>query len=224
MADQTPAELAELSVSVLPALPHGVTSPLPGDPARTEPVLLEALEGEMFVARWERAQPDIGTERELRVTGEHAVYLLTVEVAALGPDGHSRMLRVTNLRRRRQRRSEPRAEVRDLVLVTTDRDVDAELVDVSSGGVAFILDRPLEIDQVIRAVLNVHGRVIPTEACVKQITSVADGYRIGCLFSEISDAHRSELGRHAALNPVDRRVIQGDRTLRQRLFLTDEPE
>jgi hypothetical protein len=223
MADQTPAELAELSFSVLPALPHGVTSPLPGDPGRTEPVVLEALEGELFVARWEHAQPDVGTERELRLAGEHAVYLLTVEVAAFGPDGESRLIRVTNLRRRRQRRSEPRAEVRDLVLVTTDRDVDAELVDVSSGGVAFILDRPLEIDQVIRAVLNVHGRVMPTEAQVKQITSVADGYRIGCLFTEISDVHRSELGRHAALNPIDRRTLPGDRTLRQRLFLVDEP-
>jgi hypothetical protein len=224
MADQTPAELAELSVSVLPALPHGVTSPLPSDPARAETVMLEALDGELFVARWERAQPDVGTERELRLTGDHAVYLLTVEVAAFGPDDDSRMLRVTNLRRRRQRRSEPRAEVRDLVLVTTDRDVDAELVDVSSSGVAFILDRPLEIDQVIRAVLNVHGRVIPTEAEVKQITSVSDGYRIGCLFTQISDGHRSELGRHAALNTTDRRALAGDRTLRQRLFLADEPE
>jgi hypothetical protein len=100
--------------------------------------------------------------------------------------------------------------------------VDAELVDVSSNGVAFILDRPLEIDQVIRAVLNVQGRVIPTEACVKQITSFSDGYRIGCLFTHISETHRSELGRHAALNPVDRRTAPGDRTLRQRLFMVDE--
>jgi PilZ domain-containing protein len=224
MADQSPAELAELSVSVLPALPHGVTSPLPDDPARTEPVVLESMEGEMFIARWQHAQPDVGSERELRLTGDHAVYLLTVEVAAFGPDTDSRMLRVINLRRRRQRRSEPRAEVRDLVLITTDRDVDAELVDVSSSGVAFMLDRPLEIDQTIRAVLNVHGRVIPTEACVKQITSVADGYRIGCLFTQISDSHRSELGRHAALHPTDRRTLPGERTLRQRLFLSDEPE
>ncbi|HEY0387115.1 MAG TPA: PilZ domain-containing protein [Gaiellales bacterium] len=221
MTDQTPAELAELSVSVLPALPHGVTSPLPDDPARTEPVVLEALEGELFVARWQSVQPDIGTERELRLTGQHAVYLLTVEVAAHGPDSGSRLLRVTNLRRRRQRRAAPRAEVRDLVLVTTDRDVDAELVDVSSGGVAFILDRPLQVEEVIRAVLNVHGRVMPTEACVKQVTSVADGYRIGCVFTEISDAHRAELGRHAALNPVDRRTQTGDRSLRDRLFLSD---
>lgn len=223
MADHTAAELAELSVSVLPALPHPVTSPLPEDPTRSEPVLLEALEGELFVARWERAQPEVGAERELRLTGDHAVYLLTVEVAAFGPDDQSRMLRVTNLRRRRQRRAEPRAEVRDLVLITTDSDVDAELVDVSSSGVAFILDRPLDIDQVIRAVLNVHGRVIPTEAQVKQITSVADGYRIGCLFTHISDVHQAELGRRAALEPADRRVVQGDRTLRQRLFMTDEP-
>ena len=223
MADQTPGELAELSISVLPALPHSVTSPLADDPMRTEPVTLEALEGELFVARWERAQPDVGSERELRLTGEHAVYLLTVEVAAFGPDDHSRMLRVTNLRRCRQRRSEPRAEVRDLVLVTADRDVDAELVDVSSNGVAFMLDRPLEIDEVIRAVLNVNSCVIPTEAQVKQITSVADGYRIGCLFTQISDTHRAELGRRAALEPVDRRTLPGDRTLRQRLFMTDEP-
>jgi len=223
MADHTAAELAELSVSVLPALPHEVTSPFPDDPSRSEPVLLEAQEGELFIARWERVQPDIGTERELRLTGDHAVYLLTVEVAAFGPDDHSRMLRVTRLRRRRQRRSEPRAEVRDLVLVTTDSDVDAELVDVSSGGVAFILDRPLDIDQVIRAVLNVHGRVIPTEAQVKQITSTPDGYRIGCLFTKISDAHQAELGRRAALEPSDRRIVQADRTLRQRLFMTDEP-
>ena len=222
MADHTAAELAELSVSVLPELPHGVASPLPDDPTRTEQVLLEALEGELLVARWERVQPDIGTERELRLTGEHAVYLLTVEVAAHGPDGHSRMLRVTNLRRHRQRRSEPRAEVRDLVLITSDSDVDAELVDVSSSGVAFVLDRPLAIDEVIRAVLNVHGRVIPTEAQVKQITSVAEGYRIGCLFTQISDANRAELGRRAALEPSDRRALPADRTLRQRLFLTDE--
>jgi hypothetical protein len=221
MADQTPAELAELSVSVLPELPHGVASPLPHDPARTEPVVLERLEGELFLARWHVAQPDIGSERELRLAGEHAVYLLTVEVAGYGPDTGSRLLRVTNLRRKRQRRKAPRAEVRDIVLVTTDRDVDAELVDVSSGGVAFILDRPLQIDEVIRAVLNVHGRVMPTQACVKQITSVADGYRIGCVFTEISDAHRAELGRHAALHPIDRRERTGERSLRDRLFLGD---
>src|SRR5215831_3178739 len=105
MVDHTAAELAELSASVLPALPHGVTSPVPEDPTRTEQVLLEGLEGELFVSRWEHAQPDVGTERELRLTGENGVYLLTVEVAAFGPDDHSRMLRVTNLRRHRQRRS-----------------------------------------------------------------------------------------------------------------------
>jgi PilZ domain len=221
MPNQSPTELAELTVSVLPELPYAVVSPLQNDPTRLESVTLEAMEGELLQARWTDAAPDIGDTRELRLDSDMAVYLFSATVAAFGPDAATRMLRVTGLRRQRQRRTYPRAEVRDLVLISYDGDVDAELVDVSAGGVAFVIDRPLPVDTVIRAVLNIHGSVIPTEAEVKQVTSVADGYRVGCLFTEIADEHRGKLARHAAQHAVDRRAGARPSTLRERLFLPD---
>jgi hypothetical protein len=219
MANQSPTELAELTVSVLPTLPYAVVSPLDEDPTRIESVTLESMEGELLQARWADAAPDIGDTRELRLDGDMAVYLFSATVAAFGPDASTRMLRVTGLRRQRQRRGYPRAEVRDLVLISYDGEVDAELVDVSAGGVAFVIDRPLPVDEVIRAVLNVHGSVIPTEAQVKQVTSVSEGYRVGCLFTEIADEHRAKLARHAAQHTVDRRAGIRPSTLRERLFL-----
>jgi PilZ domain-containing protein len=221
MANQHPTELAELTISVLPDLPVTVVSPRQEDPARLEPVVLELLEGELLQARWEHAVPDIGEERELRLNGDLAVYLFSATVAAYGPDAGSRMLRVTGLRRQRQRRSSPRGEVRDLVLISYDGEVDAELVDVSAGGVAFIIDRPLPVDATIRAVLNLHGAVVPTEAQVKQVTSLAEGYRVGCVFTAISESHRARLGRHATQHPIDRRAGAPPSSLRERLFLPD---
>jgi hypothetical protein len=222
MSNQTPAELAELTISVLSAFPYELASPLIDDASRTEQVVLERAEGELFVARWSAEPPDLDAEREFRLAGDDAVYLLTATVAGYGPDERSRLLRVTGLRRKRQRRATPRAEVRDLVLISDDGDVDAELVDVSAGGVAFVLDRPLEVDRVIRAVLNIGGGVIATVAQVMQVTSLADGYRIGCVFTEISEENRARLGRHAAQLPVDRRARSKDSgTLRGRLSLPD---
>jgi PilZ domain len=206
---------------VLPTLPCALLSSLPGDEARLENVTLEAVEGELLRARWESVAPDIGETQQLRLNGDVAVYLFSATVAGFGPDATTRMLRVTGLRRQRQRRSHPRAEVRDLVLISHDGDVDAELVDVSAGGVAFVIDRPLPIDAVIRAVLNLHGSVIPTTAHVKQVTSVTDGYRVGCLFAQIADEHRAKLARHAAQHAVDRRGSARPSTLRERLFFTD---
>jgi len=144
MSNQTPAELAELTISVLEVFPYELASPLVEDASRTEQVVLERAEGELFVARWSGEPPDMDAQREFRLAGDDAVYLLTATVAGYGPDEHTRLLRVTGLRRKRQRRATPRAEVRDLVLISDDGDVDAELVDVSAGGVAFVLDRPLE--------------------------------------------------------------------------------
>jgi hypothetical protein len=221
MANQSPTELAELTVSVLPKLPYGVVSLLQNDPARPESVTLEAIEGELLQARWGDVAPDIGDTRELRLDRDMAVYLFSATVAAFGPDASTRMLRVTGLRRQRQRRTYVRAQVRDLVLISYNGDVDAELVDVSAGGVAFVIDRPLPVDAVIRAVLNLHGGVISSEALVKQVSSVGDGYRVGCLFTEISDEHRAKLARHAAENAVDRRTGALPSTLRERLFLPD---
>lgn len=218
MSNQTPAELAELTISVFSAFPYELASPLIEDASRTEQVVLEGVEGELFVARWSGEPPDIAAQREFRLTGDDAVYLLTATVAGYGPDPRSRLLRVTGLRRQRQRRSTPRAEVRDLVLISDDGDVDAELVDVSAGGVAFVLDRPLAVDRVIRAVLNIDGGVISTVAQVRQVTSLADGYRIGCVFTEISEPHSAQLGRHAAPMPLDGRAGSGAGTLRGRLF------
>jgi hypothetical protein len=112
--------------------------------------------------------------------------------------------------------------VRDLVLISHNGDVDAELVDVSADGVAFVIDRPLAVDTVIRAVLNVQGGVIPTVARVRQVSSLECGYRVGCVFTEISDANRARLGRHAATNPNDRRTgSERAETLRGRLFLSE---
>jgi hypothetical protein len=222
MSKQTPAELAELTLSVLSAFPHELASPLTGDASRTEQVVLERAEGELFVARWSGEPPDVDAEREFRLAGEDAVYLLTATVAGYGPDERSRLLRVTGLRRKRQRRVTPRTEVRDLVLISDDvDDVDAELVDVSAGGVAFVLDQPLAVDRVIRAVLNIDGGVISTVAQVKQVTRLADGYRIGCVFTEISEPHRAQLGRHAERLPLDRRARFTAGTLRGRLSLPD---
>jgi PilZ domain len=221
MSNQTPTELAELTISVLSAFPHELASPLIEDPSRTEQVVLERAEGELFVARWSGEPPDVDAEREFRLAGDDAVYLLTATVAGYGPDEGSRLLRVTGLRRKRQRRTAPRTEVRDLVLISDDVDIDAELVDISAGGVAFLLDRPLAVDRVIRAVLNIDGGVMSTVARVKQVTRLAVGYRIGCVFTEISEPHRAQLGRHAERLPLDRRARFTAGTLRGRLSLPD---
>ena len=222
MESQSAAELAELTMNVLSELPYEVLSPLANDAARTETVTFERLEGELFVARWDSGAPDLGTEREFRLGGDHAVYLLTATVAGLGAEDDRRLLRVTGLRRKRQRRANPRAEIRDLVLVSHEDEIDADLVDVSATGLSFVLDRPLAVDLVIRAVLNAEGTVIPTVACVRQVTELDEHeYRIGCAFTEISEPHRSLLGRYAAQRAFDRRRGAPPSTLRSRLFLSE---
>ncbi len=222
MEPQSAAELAELTMNVLPSLPCEVLSPLVNDAARTETVTFERLEGELFLARWDTGAPEVGVEREFRLGGDQAVYLLTATVAGRGAEEGHRLLRVTGLRRKRQRRASPRAEIRDLVLISHEGEIDADLVDVSATGVSFVLDRPLAVDLTIRAVINAEGSVVPTLICVKQVTALDDHeYRIGCAFVEISESHRSLLGRYAAQRAFDRRGGAQASTLRGRLFLSE---
>ena len=66
------------------------------------------------------------------------------------------------------------------------------------------------------------GAVVPTVACVKQVTRLNEHeYRIGCAFTEISESHRSLLWRYATQRALDRRQGAPESTLRGRLFLSE---
>jgi PilZ domain len=217
MSDQQSADLAILVSNVLPSLPCEAVSPLPSDPARTDGVSVQRRDGDRFVVRWGDVAPDEGSDIELHITRAEAVYVISGRITGLA-EGSARLVSVTELRRRRQRRGAPRAIVEDLIVISRDGDVDAELVDVSSTGVSFVLDRPLPVDERVRTLLNFHGTVVPAVAVVRQVKRISEGrYRTGCAFAEISDEHRYLLARFAAENPIERRGQTDAATLRGRL-------
>ena len=223
MSDQQLADLATLVSSVLPSLPCEAVSPLPSDPARTDGVSVQRREGDRFVVRWgDVAPPDEGSDVELHVTRAESVYVVSGRVTGLA-EGAARLVSVTELRRSKQRRGAPRAVVDDLIVISHEHDVDAELVDVSATGVSFVLDRALPVDDRVRTLVNFRGAVIPAIAVVIQVKRIGEGrYRTGCAFAEISDEHRYLLGRFAAENPIERGGDTNMSTLRDRLRRTPE--
>ena len=222
MSDQQLADLAMLVSRVLPPLPCDAVSPRLIDPARLDGVSVQRRDGDRFVVRWGDLAPEQGSDIELHVTRAEAVYVISGRITGLA-EGSTRLVSITELRRRKQRRGAPRAIVEDLIIISHDGDVDAELVDVSSTGVSFVLDRPLPVDEPVRTLLNFCGTVVPALATVRQVKRISEGrYRIGCAFAEISDEHRYLLGRFAAENPIERRGQTNAPTLRDRLRRTPE--
>jgi hypothetical protein len=222
MSDQQLADLAMLVSNVLPPLPCEAVSPLLADPARLDGVSVQRRDGDRFVVRWSDVAPDEGSNIELHVARAEAVYVISGRVTGLA-EGSARLVSITELRRRKQRRGAQRAIVEDLIVISHDGDVDAELVDVSSTGVSFVLDRPLPVDERVRTLLNFNGTVVPAVAVVRQVKRISEGrYRTGCAFVEISDEHRYLLGRFAAENPIDRRGHTNAATLRDRLRRTTD--
>jgi hypothetical protein len=218
ISNQAYSELAELTCSIVPSLPYELIAHRADDPARSERVMLERRHGDEFVARWPGATPARGSSLELRLAGAGAVYLLSAVVTGPAPEESCRLVRITELRRKKQRRTSPRAEMRDLVVVSHEADVDGDMIDVSASGVAFLLDRPLDVGVSIRLVLNIQGSVISTRAEVRQAQQLSGGnWRLGCEFTQISDVHRHRLGRFAADNPIDRRTAAQPDTLRSRI-------
>src|SRR5437763_3610970 len=118
-----------------------------------------------------------------------------------------------------QRRTAPRARCDELILISSDeRDVDAQLVDVSAAGFSFLHGRPFDSDAAIGAVLNLRGTVIPCRSIVRRVSRIGDGrYQIGCTFTAISDRHRQVVAAYAGDNPIDRRTGDGATPLRERL-------
>ena len=91
---------------------------------------------------------------------DEAVYGLVARVTGIDRDT-SRFLTVTELRRKTQRRATPRAPIDELVLISHNGDIDAELIDISADGLSFLRDRALPIAATITAVINFQGSVIP---------------------------------------------------------------
>jgi hypothetical protein len=205
MADQTAHDLADLVSHVFPPLPCDAAARTMGSgSARSQPVTLKRRDGDRFLAAWAFVAPMPGEDVEVYVIRGEAVYSLAARITGIDR-GTSRFLTVTELRRKTQRRSSPRAPADDLVLVSHDGDVDATLIDVSAHGLAFLLDRPLPVEATIRAVINFHGSVIPTTAQARNITATGDQvYRVGCAFTQISDQYRILLDRYAHTSPADR--------------------
>ena len=217
---QSTTDLAELAMSILPPLPCAVACASPDHPARTEMVVMEARAGDHFLARWPQLAPPAGAAVELRIQAE-AIYLLRAVVVGDG-EGSDGMLALTELRRGPQRRVAPRAVSDELVLISHDQEIDAELIDISSDGLAFLLDHSIPINSSLDAMLNVGGRVIPASALVRQAKRLAKGqYRIGCQFTKIAEQHRHELHQYAIANSTDRRGQPPADSLRARLFARD---
>jgi hypothetical protein len=217
MGKQSTADLAELAMSILPPLPCAVACASPDRPGRPEMVVMERRTGDHFLARWPLEAPPAGAKVELRIQGDE-IYLLRAIVIGDG-EGSDSLLEVTELRRGPQRRVAPRAASDELVLISHDREIDAELIDVSSDGLAFLLDRAIPVDSILDAMLNVRGGVIPACAVVRQVKRLArQQYRIGCQFTKIAEQHRHELHQYAIANATDRRGQPSTDSLRARLY------
>jgi hypothetical protein len=190
MADQTARELADLVSHVFPTLPCDAASRSMGDGnLGSRPVTLKRRDGDRYLAVWAFAPPIPGEDVAVFVVRDEAVYSLAARVTGIDR-GNSRFLTVTELRRKTQRRGTPRAPLNDLVLISHNGGMDATLIDVSARGVAFHLDRPLTVGATIKAVINFHGSVIPTTAQIRNTgqTSTRE-YRVGCVFTQISDRY-----------------------------------
>jgi hypothetical protein len=218
MADQSAAELAELTFNVLSALPCGVVCAV-GDDGDEDPqrVVVERREGDGFVARWPADPPRLGSMVHLSVEGA-GVYQISAKVISAGFDSCA-LLSVTELRRARQRRSAPRAVTSELIVVSYDGGIDGQLTDVSATGAGFVLDRALPIDAQIRMLVNFERRVIPTTAQVCSVKRLqAATYRIGATFVDIAAYDRVLFARYAAKHTSDRRTHPADpNSLRFRL-------
>jgi hypothetical protein len=217
MADQTAHDLAELVTHVFSPLPRdAVARPLGAGTIGSQLVTLKRRDSDRYLVTWRVSAPVPGENVELQVARDQAVYALAAQVTGIDRD-NARFLTITELRRRRQRRNAERAAVDDLVMISHDGDVDGTLIDISTDGLAFQLDRPLPVEATIKAVLNFQGTVIPTTAQVRSNHQTSDGaYRIGCAILVIADQHRHAIQRYAADHALDRRSRHG-RSLLQRL-------
>jgi hypothetical protein len=208
MADLIACELADLVGQVFPPLPFDAAARSLGcGSSGSQRVTLMRRDGDRYLAVWGSAAPMPGEQVEVYVVEDGAVYSLAAQVTGVDR-GTSRLLTVTELRRKIQRRSRARAPISELVLVSHQGDVDATLIDVSAQGLSFQLDRLLPVDAVVKAVINFHGSVIPTTAHVRNATPVGDGeYRIGCAITQINEQHRALLDHYATTNHSDRRAV-----------------
>ena len=207
MADQTAHDLADLVSRAFPTLPcDAAARSLGGGNAGSQRVTLKRRDGDRYLAVWAFAAPMPGEDVEVYVVRDEAVYSMAARVTGIDSE-NARFLTVTELRRKTQRRGPPRGQTSDLVLISHNGEVDATLIDVSSQGVGFLLDRPLPVAATIKALINFHGSVIPTTAQVHNIAYTGEHvYRVGCGFTQISDQHRTLLDRFATTNPADRRA------------------
>jgi hypothetical protein len=217
MPDSQPA-LVDVVVDVLVPLPCEAVSSGRDDAVSPEDVVFERRDAGRFLVRWEWAAPPAGSDVDVHVTRGGGVFVLSVRVLELC-DGSAGWVEVRELRRRRQRRAAMRARCDDLVLISDDdRDVDAELSDVSVTGFSFVLGRALAIGLSLRAVLNVSGTAIPCHAHVRRVRRLGNArYQVGCSFTQVSDQHRHLLASYAAQNPIDRRATGQWKSLRDRL-------
>jgi hypothetical protein len=217
MADQSAAELAELTFNVLPALPCDVVCTVGDDGADSQRVVMERREGDGFVARWPADPPRLGSMVHLSVE-DAGVYRISAKIVSAGFDSCA-LLSVTELRRARQRRNAPRATATELIVVSHDSDIDGQLTDVSATGVGFVLDRALPMHAQIRMLVNFERRVIPTIAQVCSVKRLQGAtYRIGATFVDIAAYDRVLFARYAAQHTTDRRTHPADpNSLRFRL-------
>ena len=127
-------------------------------------------------------------------------------------DDSSLRLAVVDVRRVKPRRLYPRAGVTESGLVRPHgrgTEFDVQVVDVGPGGVAFVSDRLLVVGDCVSGMLNIARRAFPIRARVVHVRPLGFGrMRVGCQFTDITDANRQLLEQIAMQAPRDRRGLR----------------
>jgi PilZ domain len=111
------------------------------------------------------------------------------------------------------RRQTPRTPANELFLIYGEREVDAEVTDVSVGGMRFLCSLAMEPGTEVRGMLNVGRRVFPVAALVHHCTRHGEGHTVGVEFRFLREDERFLLAELAAGSGEGRRT--GDMAVSQ---------
>jgi hypothetical protein len=143
MLDPRAAELIELAATVLSPLPCDAVSPSLGDPARRVGVHVKRRQDDRLVAYWRDDAPGVGDAVESHLASGEAAKAVSGRVTSTTVD-MARLVEVTARGPRRQRRTAPRGGCDELILISQQRDINAELVDVSATGIRYASENPID--------------------------------------------------------------------------------
>jgi PilZ domain-containing protein len=202
MAHQDPSFILSQALAALGDLPANVTA---GSRLGTYELQITGTAAGRFTARSiSQRPPVVKTELSIRaVSGQRLRHTIDCVVFEQVEDVVE--LEVRSIHKLRGRRSADRSPIKELFLIYSQTEIDAEVQDVSQDGMRFHSPVKMAIGSQLRGMLNVAGQVIPVAAEVRHSTKHTHGFIVGVRFRHLRDEEHALLATVTEGNNLGRR-------------------